>query len=147
VGFVVVQSLLKYGANLLARDITGRNIIHYAKDPHHGRYTRVAQALDMAKMCLDASYNFDSTIHKTVTLKRLSRRELNGSRGHCGGFDAMTGRLDIYLFGVDGTMSKKKPILVKINNLVESSSTGGGSATVRLVDFHRRNYATALFGV
>jgi len=63
----VVQSLLKYGANPYARDI--RNIIHYATDPHHGQHTRVAQALDMANMCFDASYNFDSMIHTTVTLK------------------------------------------------------------------------------
>jgi hypothetical protein len=60
--------------------------------------------------------------------KDLSRRELNGSRGHCGGFDATTGRLLIYLFGVDGTMSKK-PILVKVNNLVGSSSTGGSTSS------------------
>lgn len=142
----VVHVLLKYGANPFARDIAGGTVIHYATDVNLCRPSKTTKSLEMAQMCLDASQKYN-VIHQKVRLEGLSKAELNGAKGYCGGFDAREGRFVIYLLREDGTM-QKRPIAVKVKNVIITSAGNDECSPNRpLVDCQKRGGATALFKV
>ena len=138
----MMHVLLKYGANPFARDITGRTAVHYLTDPSIKK-DRTDKALRLAQMCIDASHHYHAKLHKVVTLQELSKVELNGRSGYCGGFDASNGNLLVYLKETDG-MYAPTPLSFKAENLV-SVSEDASSCPVPLVDIATRFGSTALY--
>jgi hypothetical protein len=140
-----VHLLLKYGANPFAKDITGRTVIHYATYPL-ARQLRTPTLLEMAKMCIDASHHY-AKVHKIVTLQGLSKIELNGRRGYCGGYDTHSGRLIVYLYGHESgttTLLGSKPYSLKPENVFSTTNESENDTTScdksnMLVHFETRN--------
>ena len=140
----MVRLLLKHGANPFARDMMGRTVVHYATSLYFNK-SRSPKGLEMAQLCIDASHLYHK-VNKVVTLHGLTRAELNGSTGYCGGYDTETGRLVVYLSTKDGSF-KKKPISVKTNNIQVMENTKqcpSNSISKPLVDYENRFGETAL---
>jgi len=106
----VAKTLLSYGARSDARDVAGKTVCHYGAGS-----MATDLSLQITSLCIEA-YKSCAYFEKKIVLKGLSRKELNGTVGTCGGF--CNGRRIIYL----DDDADSKPVLIKPENIREAGT-------------------------
>ena len=109
----VVKLILRHGASPVAKDITGKTVIHYGCG---GMAT--STTISIAELCIQAARSHH-LFGKDVVLHSLNSAEMNGKVGIAQGIDVEKGRRSVYIPCDD------REVWVKIENmnLVDPGST------------------------